>query len=181
MSQTNEDIQFLIDLQKELKCQSKYETDCQAAPRFWVVGDYKMSPVPFGFEDEVHINCPNKDYHSEINSLLDELKEEVIDEDSEYTEEAVELFTDIGDDELALEWIQDYYDKDAYLVPVRKDHFIREDTLFLTKQEAKQHILNNKHNYTSEAHTYAMTAWRAPKVERLLSILENFDWEQIKL
>lgn len=27
--------------------------------------------------------------------------------------------------------------------------------------------------------TYAMTAWRVPKVERLLNILENFDWDSL--
>lgn len=52
--------------------------------------------------------------------------------------------------------------------------------MFLTKAEAKRHIRLNKHHYTSEAHTYAMTALRAPKVERLLKILETFDWDSIK-
>ncbi|AWD87966.1 MULTISPECIES: hypothetical protein [Bacillus] len=35
--------------------------------------------------------------------------------------------------------------------------------------------------YIAEAHTYAMTAWRAPKVERLLKILETFDWSSITI
>jgi site-specific recombinase XerD len=48
---------------------------------------------------------------------------------------------------------------------------------FLTKEEAKQHLEANSHHYSSEAHTYAMTAWRAPKVERLLQILETMDWD----
>lgn len=52
--------------------------------------------------------------------------------------------------------------------------------MFLTKAEAKRHIRLNKHHYTSETHTYVMTAWRAPKVERLLNILETFDWKSIE-
>lgn len=34
----NQDIQFLKELQQELKDQ---DNDCQAAPRFWTVGDYE--------------------------------------------------------------------------------------------------------------------------------------------
>ena len=34
-----EDIQFLKDLQQELLNQ---DHDCQAEPRYWTVGDYKM-------------------------------------------------------------------------------------------------------------------------------------------
>jgi hypothetical protein len=52
--------------------------------------------------------------------------------------------------------------------------------MFLTKQEAKDHIRLNHYHYTDEVHTYAMTAWRAPKVERLLNILETFDWDKLK-
>lgn len=52
--------------------------------------------------------------------------------------------------------------------------------MFLTKEEAKQHLKVNHYHYTSKAHTYAMTAWRAPKVERLLKILETFDWDSIE-
>ena len=50
--------------------------------------------------------------------------------------------------------------------------------MFLTKEEAKQHIQNNRHHYSAKAHTYAMTASRAPKVKRLINILLSFDFEQ---
>lgn len=76
-------------------------------------------------------------------------------------------------------WIRKYIDEGAELIPERKVHIIQTDTMFLTKAEAKSHIKLNKHHYTSEAHTYAMTSWRAPKVERLLKILETFDWSSI--
>lgn len=76
-------------------------------------------------------------------------------------------------------WIRKYIDEGAELIPERKVHIIQPDTMFLTKAEAKSHIKLYKHHYTSEAHTYAMTSWRAPKVERLLKILETFDWSSI--
>ncbi|KEK23505.1 hypothetical protein [Bacillus gaemokensis] len=48
-------------------------------------------------------------------------------------------------------------------------------------KELQQELLTqeNDYHYTSKAHTYAMMAWRPPKVERLLNILETFDWDAI--
>jgi len=53
--------------------------------------------------------------------------------------------------------------------------------MFLTKAEAKKHIQLNHYHYSPKAHTYAMTAWRAPTIERLLKILENFEWDKIEV
>ena len=78
-----------------------------------------------------------------------------------------------------MDWLQEYYDEDAYLIPVREEHIIHPNTMFLTKAEAKRHIELNHYHYSPKAHTYAMTAWRAPKVEKLLKILENFDWDSV--
>ena len=91
------------------------------------------------------------------------------------------LFNEIGCEISAIEWIQKFYSEDAELVPVREEHFIHPNTMFLTKNEAKLHIKTNRHNYSPRAHTYAMTALRAPKVERLLKILEAFDWDLLTL
>ena len=107
-----EDIQFLKDLQKELQTQ---DHDCQAAPRFWTVGDYHMVECAEGNQDSYQVSLPNKDYYGDLNAFLDGLKKEVQDMDE----------------------------------------------------------------YSERAHTYAMSAWRAPKVERLLQILETFDWDKI--
>nr|WP_249746116.1 hypothetical protein [Bacillus halotolerans] len=110
--------------------------------------------------------------------VLDDYLEEIKD-DSELSKEALTELQEIEDYyEDAIEWIQKYIDEEAELIPERKVHIIQPDTMFLTKAEAKRHIKLNKHHY-SEAHTYAMTAWRAPKVERLLKILETFDWKSI--
>lgn len=51
------------------------------------------------------------------------------------------------------------------------------DTMFLTQKEAEEHLRANDYHYSSDAHTYAMTAWRAPDVERLWKILQEVDWE----
>ena len=52
----NKDIQFLKELQQELKTQ---ETDGNASPRFWVIKDYRMVPASEKYdsgEDERFFN-----------------------------------------------------------------------------------------------------------------------------
>lgn len=165
----DQDILFLKELQAELNSQG---TDGQAAPRFWVVGDYKWSECSDDNAERYSIYLPNDGESYEINYFL----AEVLDRD-ELSEEALEAMDEISCESSAFDWIQEYYDEGASLHPERKEHFIRPNTMFLTKAEAKRHIELNHYHYSSEAHTYAMTAWRAPKVERLLKILSEFDFD----
>lgn len=178
----NEDIQFLKDLQHELKTQ---DNDCQAAPRFWVLMDYRwISALPDDGE-RVSVVLPEEcdDY------VLDDLVDDIINYNISYSysidDEAIKDLDEMhnyfmSDEDELLEWIQANIDSEAYLVYEKEEEFIVPDTMFLTKQEAKDHIKKNRHHYTSRVHTYAMTAWRAPKVAKLLGILENFDWDSLK-
>ena len=169
----NKDISFLKELQEELRSQ---DDDYQASPRYWTIGDYEMVACPEGCEESYEVYLPNGDYNGDLDNFLDSLKD---DELNDMTEEAQEEFAEIGCDVSAIEWIQKYQDEDAYLIPVREQHKVHPNTMFLTKAEAKQHLKSNHYHYSKKAHTYAMTAWRAPKVERLLKILENFNWDDI--
>lgn len=169
----NEDIQFLKELQNELKTQSH---DSQAEPRFWVVGDYKMVACPEGYQDRYDVNASTRDYYGGLDELLENIKEEGFDD---YPDCAVEEFKEINCEISAHDWLREYYDPDAELVPVREEHFIRSNTMFITKDDAKRHIEANYYHYSDKAHTYAMTAWRSPKVKRLWDILETFDWNSI--
>jgi hypothetical protein len=162
------DIEFLRDLQLELNTQ---DDDSQAAPRFWTVGDYRWVECNDGNEERYSVYHPNAGESHEINYFL----AQVLDKE-ELSNEALEAFKEIGCEDSAHEWILEYYEDGASLHPEKKEHLIRENTMFLTKSEAKQHIKSNHYHYTDEAHTYAMTAWRAPKVERLLKILSEFDF-----
>ena len=166
-------IRFLKALQKELKTQ---DTDCQASPRFWTVGDFRMIPCPEGHQDEYHVYSGEQEYSGEINSLLSDIKNENL---HELSDEAKESYYEIGCEVSATEWLEKYWSDDVLLIPVKEEHFIHRDTMFLTKAEAKEHIKLNHYYYSPRAHTYAMTAWRAPKVGRLLEILETVDWEGI--
>ncbi|RPK20947.1 hypothetical protein EH2_00240 [Bacillus subtilis] len=166
----NQDIQFLKELQQELKNQ---DNDGQAAPRFWTVGDYEWVEAREENAERYSVYLPYIAEAYVLDDYLEDLKE-----DSELSKEALtELKNDDCDN--PIEWIQKYIDEEAKLIPERKVHIVRPDTMFLTKEEAKRHINLNKHHYTSEVHTYAMTSWRAPKVERLLKVLETFDWDSI--
>lgn len=169
----NEDIRFLKELQEELRNQ---DNNCQASPRYWTIGDYEMVACPEGYEESYEVYLPNGDYNGDLNDFLESLKE---DELQDMAEEAKEEFAEIGCEVSAIEWIQKYKDKDADLIPVKEEHIVHPNTMFLTKAEAKQHLKSNYYHYSKRAHTYAMTAWRAPKVERLLKILENFNWDDI--
>lgn len=172
----NDDLIFLKELQEELREQ---ETDCQASPRFWVVGDYRYVASYDGCGDRFMITLPSTDYHFEISEYVNHILEE---NSSDYSEEQLDelkshvLFNDKQD---ILDWCRENDDENAYLTEEIKEHYTVPSTFFITKQEAIEHIKANKHHYTSEAHTYAMTAWRAPKVERLIKILENLNWENL--
>ena len=49
--------------------------------------------------------------------------------------------------------------------------------MFITKESCKNHIRLNGYHYHNP-HTYAMTAWRSPEVEKLWKLLEETDWEK---
>jgi hypothetical protein len=171
----SEDIKFLKELQQELKTQ---ETDYQASPRFWVVRqevrEYGLEDgYTDGFEiynsDDCEVVLDPGDIEEIKEWMLENFDNEFNEEDFEYIndfEEAIELLNDKG------------YDK-YRLVGYRTVHKIVENTFFLTKEECKRHIESNHYHY-NKPHTYAMTAWRSPQVERLWSILENADWSGFK-
>lgn len=162
------DIEFLKELQVELNSQ---DNDSQAAPRFWTVGDYRWVECDEENAERHSVYLPDDGESHEINYFLTDLLEK-----EELSAEALEAFKEISCEDSAFEWIQEHYDDGASLHPEKKEHFIRQNTMFLTKDEAKQHIKSNHYHYSDGAHTYAMTAWRAPKVERLLKILSEFDF-----
>jgi len=171
------DIEFLKELQTELKTQ---ETDCQAAPRFWVIMDHKYLVTEKGYHDRVSVYDSGAAASYEIKNYCNEL----IEEGSIFVEGALaelEEFLkgpDYSMESNLIEWVEKYC-KEVTVFYETEVGEIKENTMFLTKQEAKDHLKSNAHHYSKKARTYAMTAWRAPKVERLLRILETFDWNAI--
>ncbi|MFI2856879.1 hypothetical protein ACH6EH_07035 [Paenibacillus sp. JSM ZJ436] len=174
----NDDIQFLKELQKELNSQ---DNDCQAAPRFWVIMDYRTVPGHEDYDSGEYEYYHNDGDHTVFRGFND-LKEFI----EEYYEYAIddELRWHLSecDFEFLWQYVEDNLNEDGYFssVFVKEESFIVPDTMFLTKEEARQHLKLNHYHYTSKAHTYAMTAWRAPKVERLLKILSEFNFDLLE-
>lgn len=170
-----EDIEFLRELQHELKTQ---DHDCQAAPRFWGVletvklptsEDYADGSVIFDTEDMTEYS---KD---EFIELLNESWNEVEHEDHSKEDLRgmdMESLVDFARDEFGWQW----YDVRYYL---EKEVVSQQTGCFLTKRVCQRHIELNGYHY-NKGHTYAMTAWRNPEFERLLDILTNMNIDDIK-
>ncbi|WP_345947448.1 hypothetical protein [Bacillus altitudinis] len=68
-----EAIQFLKELQQELKTQ---DVDCQAAPRFWVVGDYEWVETSEDNAERYTVVLPNAAECYPVDSYIESAKED---------------------------------------------------------------------------------------------------------
>ena len=180
----NADIQFLKDLQAQMRREDEHDYDCQASPRFWVIMNYREVPANKDYDDGFDSYFHNDGDHTEFRNF-EELKDFI----EEYYEDDVDDYLQslLNDESKHFEtlWdhIQNHLNDDGHFGEcfVKEEGFIAPDTMFLTKEEAKRHLELNHYHYSKKAHTYAMTAWRAPKVEKLLNILMTFDWESVQV
>ncbi|NUJ16792.1 hypothetical protein FKN04_09320 [Bacillus glycinifermentans] len=171
------DIQFLKELQEELRTQ---DTDCQAAPRFWALMDYRWRETTEGEHERVSIYSSDEAECYELSEYVEDILDDKYNMYAEEMLEELRELYDLDDESEMLEWIAQNVNDETFPIFEIEESFIVPNTMFLTKKEAKEHIKRNRHHYTKKVHTYAMTAWRAPKVERLMKILETFDWDSIK-
>lgn len=175
-------LEFLKSLQKEMLTQ---ETDIQAEPRFWVLRDKRMVRA-FDDVDDFEVYLPNEAEAQSLDSLLEEIKEGIAGTDNTVDFEDYDLeqvksdFEDVECEITAEEFVQKYIDKKAEVYGVRAENYIVPNTMFLTKQDAKEHIKLYGYNYTKDVHTYAMTALRSPSVEKLYKVIQETDWEALE-
>lgn len=181
MTQTalNHPFTFLQELQEELNTQ---ETDAQAAPIFWSILNYHSVPAMKGNHDHIMLHLSEEGQtvllDAYVDMLLHHQKEEM--ETKEALEELKIMWEDpFRSEEDVLEWIKTYKTEDAELLYEKEESFVAPDTFFLTKKEAQGHLKQNHYHYHPKAHTYAMTAWRAPKVAQLFTLLQTFDWASL--
>lgn len=175
-----DDVKFLKALQKEMKEQ---ENDGQAAPRFWSIMDYKQVPTSEDHADDVILydsdDCQTIDIGEYVNDIIDFEGDRHLEFDAEQRSELSEVYQFDTPEEI-FEWIRENDDESRYYPVFQQEiSFIAYNTCFFTRDEARQHLENNRHHYSDKAHTFAMTAWRAPKMERLIKILESFNWDLI--
>ena len=177
---SKEDREFLNNLQQELLTQ---DTVGQANPRFWVV---RQEVRDYGVENNDGI-CIIEDgatcYEGDFSNVKDWLKEEI---EEIKTIEYEGGYFDISYKNGA-EYFFDFEEFESFLNECRPNRFyvgtyrdreeIVANTMFLTKRECEEHIKSNSHHYNKTAHSYAMTAWRSPQVEKLYKILSETDWQ----
>ncbi len=187
-SLTQVDLVFLKELQQELNGQSTLLT---ADPWFWVIRDYEYREATR--DDDVEAVRLLADGASTIMSL-----EEVV-------SLAYKDKLDTGGEDYAKDWLDDnriQFDEDGNMwlgsfdafegvvnefavnrlfdyVLLAKMWAIVPCTMFLTRREAEEHLKANYYHYTSEAHTYCMTAWRSPDVAQLIKLLHTVDFDEL--
>ncbi|WP_267651067.1 hypothetical protein [Listeria welshimeri] len=165
-----EDITFLNELQQELNTQS----NCgNASPVFWVIRQYEKQITDSDFGEETLY----------IHSDGDYLEFEKLDELLEFLSEGSE-FDAVNDCETlddAFDILLDNFNEDGYFArySATKVAVVKQDTFFITHKEALEHIKKNRRHYNSTVHTYAMTAWRSPVVEKLWEILREADFNKL--
>lgn len=163
-----EALEFLKCLGEEMTMQ---DTDSQADPRFWVVTENKRDyGIADGYEDGIVCCGSDGATFDTVGELIEYLIENDYLSEGDYDGGAGMTFEDV---------LNDLDDSQFYVTNYRdmRDQ-IAPNTMFLTKQECKEHIKRNHYHY-KEPHTYAMTAWRSPQVEKLYDILKNMDWDSL--
>ncbi len=143
--------------------------------------DYRTVPGNEEYDNGFNQYIYNDGEHTEFKNSDDlrEFIEKYYQDNIECDEYLEGLLEGTDSIEEIWEYIEENLNSNGFFfkVFVKEESFIVPDTMFLTKEEAKRHLELNHYHYSKKAHTYAMTAWRAPKVERLLNILESFEWE----
>lgn len=191
---TAEDKEFLRQLQLEMNTQDNTGT---RDPRFWVIKGTETfrnsdDPDTYGLmndggtvaenSDDVcaylnenilpYCDVDRIDCHIERESIWGIGGEFVLryknvdgEDDHDYftVEELNEFLTNNGYGELEIFGISTR----AVIYP---------NTMFLTEKDAREHLRSNDYHYSEDAHTYCMSAWRSPVVERLWTILREVQW-----
>lgn len=182
---SKDDVKFLKELQQEMLTQDHVS---QAAPRFWVVrGTIKEYGIASGWTDGESISI---DFETMINDMKEayeyllehhsRIPYKYNDDDTiDYYDSDNEEWIELPDLQEVCEFLKDKGEDEAEIVGYRKVEKIYENTMFLTNRECKAHIKSNYYHYPEDAHSYAMTAWRAPEVSRLWEILDKINWDEV--
>ena len=181
---TSEDIIFLKKLREDLLLQedSIEYNDGNAFPRFWGIMEDSYiyrSTCDFG-GDEVfvsHNHCEEFEDIKEAKEFYEDAVDEL--EDEYYTKEYFknnvidfdDLKTFLNDTEID--------DCCEILYKEKTEHLCQTTGAFLTKQDAKDYIQKYGYNHNNPR-TYAMTGYRNFRLEKLLNIIKNTNWENLK-
>ena len=168
---TDEDYEFLKDLQHELNTQTN---DGNADPVFWGVMETKEDAAPSGCgETKIHLGDGYVADIKEAVRYVGEYLPELSDVDRMTWED-----TDKDDIEEVADFIRNVMNHQADLIEVEERSFIsRETGAFITKRACQEYIRRYSYNH-SKPHTYAMTAYRNFELARLLKILKTMEMKE---
>lgn len=163
------DIEFLRDLQNELKSQ---DNDGTAQPLYWGIMESRKYAVPEGCGDFGEI------VHDDGSWNLEEALEFVDSEIENYEETVRDQWENIDRTNLYdVYWFMKYemgLSNIDYVDFVLRDELSTHTGAFLTKRAAKEYIEKYKYNH-SNPRTYAMCAFRNFELEKLLKILRDIE------
>lgn len=194
MKQTT--IDFLKNLQQKLNAQ---ETIQNEDPTFWVIMDYKWFPTN-DKRGEKRIKCPTLDKRRALSKgqLTVKLGEYIIDNGINATQskktnqilEARDVTNDFDRPKISdldrNKALLDYLGLEYEIVYETLEGVIAPNTLFFTREEAEQHLIDiaedinltfHPDRYHKNAHPFTMTAWRSPEIQQLMTILMTEDFE----
>lgn len=172
---TSEEIQFLIDLQKEMNTQDDLG---QADPRYWVIRDHQRVygeklNNPDGYE--IYYDC------SKVLDIKCDFfgREDVVEQVKKYCTEECGIdawqFEDVFDVDDLIDLLDNFDMSIAEyeIVPMYSG-------MFLTQKTAEEHLRKNYYHYDDNATTYAVTAWRNKEADMLYKILHEVDFSKLK-
>ena len=167
-----EDYDFLKDLQQELLTQ---DTDGQAAPRYWGILETNEEPSPEGIGKPVIYmgdGCT-----MDAKEVVDYIETDYLPDSRDETKDSWDMVDKDNLNDL-IEFMHDSFGLyETKIVWVDTQQRVSDQTgCFITKRACKKHIEDNRHHYCRPK-TYAMTAWRNPEFERLLTILQNIKFQ----
>lgn len=180
----NEDLDFLISLQKELIEQNDRYNLQQAEPIYVGIMDYQWKVVPEDLAEETHVLCFGEAGYK-IDDFVHYLSENYKQKNADIPEnEIIDNLKDCYTTEDLRTTIDEYFSdidsSDYELIYVQKAGYIAPNCCFITWSDAVEHLKNNTHHYSIDAHPYAMTAFRSPQLERLLEIVKTTGWRIMK-
>lgn len=180
----NEDLDFLINLQKELLEQNEKYKLHQADPIYVGIMDYQWEVVPEDCAEEIHVLCFGEAEY-EIDEFIQYLffSYKLKETDTPENEIIDNLKDSNTTDDLRIaidEYFSDIDSSDYEIIHVRRVGHIAQNCCFITWSDAVEHLKRNKHHYSTDAHPYAMTAFRSPQLEKLLEIIKTTGWRMMK-
>lgn len=178
-SKMSEEMTFMNQLKEDIQTQDQ---GIQADPAFWVIRQYETIPTHDEFADGMmyFYNDGDLTIFETFEEMFDVLHNQVQADEAIIDETINHIQTKRGDHGNhytlydAVEYARDYVDdRSLNMYPYIKVPVIQENTFFLTRKDAEEHLELNHYHYNATAHTYMMTAWRSPSYAKLIKYLKN--------